>query len=54
MKQKNKNSHLVPTSANVKDSKQLLHYAENAMESESFGYDSDINEHIIFEEFQPI
>lgn len=42
--EKNKNSRLSPTVANMKDAKQLLRYAEEAMKSDSYSYNSDINE----------
>lgn len=49
---RNKRSHLGPSLANVKDSKQMLCYAKEAMESESYSPDSDINEdNTVFEEF---
>lgn len=47
-------SRLVPPFANIKDSKLLHCYVEEAMESESYGHNSDTNEeNAIFEEFEP-
>lgn len=52
--EENKTSHL-GQSLSVKDFKQLLRYAVDAMESESCIFDSDTNEeNTVFEEFGPM
>lgn len=45
---KSKISRHGPLFAIIKDSKQLLRYGEEAMESESYSYECDINEKILF------
>lgn len=47
-------SRLGPPFANIKDSKQLQCYVEEAMEFESYSHNFDTNEeNTIFEEFEP-